>query len=130
VAVGQATTLLPIAYEMKITNWLIRLMSKTNRHSKHYQVPKSNHPWRQYKNRIDDTEDEDVIPAEKLPSLFNFLKDMVENWETYQIPSSDVGDAYVKINSANPAKSAEWIASFIRKTWVKRERGFYIDGLT
>lgn len=96
--------------------------------SKNYQIPKNNHPWRQYKTRF--TPLDDQTPAEKLPNLHQFLKDIVDNWDTYQIPSNDLGEGYVKIKSAQPQKSAEWIASFIRKTWVKQEREYYVEGLT
>jgi len=106
-------------------------MSETNGHSKHYQVPKANHPWRRYKDRtLPFTEESQITPkVEKLPDLKSFLEQIVENWDSYKFPTNDVGDAYVKINKANPKKSAEWLADFLRKTWVKQERGIYIDGI-
>ena len=96
-------------------------MDTPNGQSKHYQVPKATHPWRNYKNRTTPDTEESVKADKELPSLFHFLKDMVDNWETYTIPTSEMEEHYGKIKSQTKVKQAEWITSFIRKTWVRKE---------
>ena len=88
--------------------------------SKHYQVPKDNHPWRRYKNRqVQEATPEELQAARNLPSLYNFLRDIVENWETYQIPQDELTRDYVKLKNVAPDKAAAWLTSFMRRTWGK-----------
>lgn len=89
--------------------------------SKNYQVPKANHPWRRYANKTTPDTAEDLQKDSELPSLFHFLKDIVENWETYTIPTSDLEANYAKIKSQPKAKQAEWLSTFLRKNWVRKE---------
>lgn len=92
-------------------------------HEKNYQVPKANHPWRQYRNRTTPFTEEEELAQKALPSLFHFLKDIVENWETYTITDEDnevIGNGYSKMKSVNPQRQAEWLCNFVRKTWVRK----------
>jgi hypothetical protein len=100
---------------------------KTNGHSKNYQVPKADHPWRRYKNRIAPLTDAEELEQKKLPSLYNFLKDIVENWDTYTIEEEDslvMGNGYAKMKTIAPQRQAEWLVSFVRKTWVRRSNDY------
>ena len=97
---------------------------QTNGHSKNYQVPKASHPWRNYANKKVDPDDD---TPQNLPSLKKFLSDMIENWETYSVPSGDFGDGYAKIKSMPDNKAAEWLVNFVRKTWVGKNPGVYLD---
>lgn len=80
-----------------------------------YQVPKKTHPWRQYKDRKDESE-----AAKPAPSLKAFIFAMAESWDSYTIPSGDLGDGYAKIATMNDAKAAAWLAKFLKKTWITR----------
>jgi hypothetical protein len=94
-----------------------------NGHSKNYQVPKADHPWRRYKNRTTPFTEEEVAEQKALPSLLHFLKDIVDNWDTYTIEEEDnlvMGNNYAKMKNVAPQRQAEWLADFIRKTWVKK----------
>lgn len=97
----------------------------TNGHSKNFQIPKANHPWRNYRVRFDlDGKEEESQP--NLPSLLNFLKQIVEHWETYTVPD-DLGDNYTKLKVMQPKKQAEWLAAFIHKTWMGRDTAYFLD---
>src|SRR5574341_251745 len=95
-----------------------------NGHSKNYQVPKANHPWRRYKNRTTPFTEEEELEIKNLPSLYKFLKDIVDNWETYTIAEEEslvLGNGYAKMKNVTPQRQAEWLVNFVRKTWVRRQ---------
>lgn len=79
--------------------------------------PKENHPWRRYKNKPNHGDLYDAMQS--APSLKGFLKNLVENWETYQIPGEL--DEYMKIKNIGDARTAEWLSSFIRRTWQGKQ---------
>ena len=98
----------------------------TNGHSKNHQIPKTNHPWRNYKVKF--TPDEES-PEESIkpPSFQKFMFEMVECWDTYTIPNGDLGDGYAKLSKMSDAKAAEWLMSFIKRTWVRKATGTFIE---
>jgi hypothetical protein len=104
-------------------------MSETPATNGHYK-PKDNHPWRRYANRITPLTKEEIEAQEKLPSLKIFLTQIVENWETYSIPSGDFEDGISKIKSMGDARAAEWLVSFVRRTWIGNKasgKSFFLD---
>ena len=79
--------------------------------------PKQDHPWRQYKNRTKPSNGE----TSEFPdlSLKEFLVNIVENWETYKIPSNDFEDReYRSLARINQDKQAEWLIGFLKKHWL------------
>jgi len=52
-----------------------------------WQKPKSEHPWRQYKDRIKpDADREDIVP------LKEYLESLIENWDEVEVTSfGDMG---------------------------------------
>lgn len=102
---------------------LIMDTTNGNGQSKNYQVPKANHPWRRYKNRTLPFTEDELLEQKKLPSLQKFLSDIVENWDTYTIEEEDnlvLGNGYAKMKNVAPQRQAEWLANFLRKTWVQK----------
>lgn len=79
--------------------------------------PTDNHPWRRYKNKPE--QGELALAAKNAPSLKNFLKTLVENWETYNIPIDE--EEYTKIKSVSDEKAAVWLSHFLKKTWSKEK---------
>ena len=89
--------------------------------------PKANHPWRQYRNRK--TEEQDNAGEDSLPkiSLQIFLKDIVENWDTYKIPPINLEDReYISLARIKPEKQAEWLIGFVRKHCLIKQKGALI----
>lgn len=94
-----------------------------------HQIPKQNHPWRRYKNRlIEAATEEELADDKKLPSLYHFLKDIVENWDSYAVPANDFSNECVKLKNLAQPRSAAWIVAFLQKTWVKKQEHFEIYG--
>lgn len=87
--------------------------------------PKENHPWRQYRNKkTKDGEEELNIPS---MSLQIFLRNIVDNWETYKIPPTSFEEReYISLKNINPDKQAEWLIGFIKKHWLNATRGVLI----
>jgi len=87
-----------------------------NSRPKTYQVPKPNHPWRQYANKKRGRVQErtDVI------HIREFLGSMVENWDTYEIYiRRDIGGGgFRKVKGLPQRKIATWLASMVKKTYV------------
>jgi len=84
---------------------------------KTYQVPKSNHPWRQYADKMKTQgtrERTDVI------HIREFLGSIVENWDTYEIYiRRDIGGGgFRKVKGLPQRKVATWLASMVKKTYV------------
>lgn len=89
--------------------------------------PKDNHPWRQYRNRKATNQDgEEVSQSPKL-SLHLFLKELVENWDTYKIPPPNLEDRdYIALAKLKPDRQAEWLMGFIKKHWMGGYKGALI----
>lgn len=80
-------------------------------------TPKDSHPWRKYKNK---KIEQGSIAAElnNAPPLKDFLKNMVDNWDTFSIPAEIEGT--VKVKSISDQKTAAWLTAFIKKTWTRK----------
>lgn len=89
------------------------------RKSKTYQVPKADHPWRQYANKKRGRKPErtDVIHIKE------FLEQIVENWDTYEIyiRGDITKGGFRKVRALPQKKVAIWLTSMVKKT--------YVDGL-
>lgn len=87
--------------------------------------PAANHAWRQYRNRPLAVTPEEIEADKKLPSLHRFLKDIVENWDTYTVPANDFSGEYTKLKNMQQARSAQWLISFLQKTWGRKTEAYY-----
>ena len=95
--------------------------------SKFSHSPKENHPWRQYRNKKKANGELEEDTQEQIISLYNFLKDVVDNWDTYKIPPVNFEDRdYISLSRINSDKQAEWLIGFIKKHWLTRYKGAMI----
>jgi hypothetical protein len=94
----------------------------------HY-TPKASHPWRRYKNRFSPLTPEEEAVKKNLPSIKVFLTQIVENWDTYDVSTGDFEDGLGKLRSMGDDKIAEWLVSFVKRTWVGNGAGksFLLD---
>ena len=76
---------------------------------KTYQVPKSNHPWRQYINRKDEE-------THRGKPLKEFITEMAQNWDNLEIITSINGsEERFKIVTLTQSKQAAWLANLLKK---------------
>lgn len=92
----------------------------TRKRPKTYQVPKPDHPWRQYANKRKPgrkPERTDVVHIKE------FLEQIVENWDSYEIYVRGEVSAggFRKVRTLPQKKVAVWLTSIVKKT--------YVDGL-
>lgn len=81
-----------------------------------WQKPKSEHPWRQYKDRIKpDTDREDIIP------LKEYLESLVQNWDRMEITTfGDIGDRTYTLRTASQKKAAAYIVGVLKRNYVQK----------
>ena len=80
-----------------------------------YQVPKADHPWRQYTNRIV----EDGRRKKELgKSVKDFISEMAESWDTVEIVTtaySKFGKFY--LNELPRRNQAAWLAGLLKRNY-------------
>ena len=82
--------------------------------------PKVDHPWRNYRNKKVSS-DSDKLAVPQIP-LKDFLKNIVDNWETYKIPPNNFEDReYISLAKISPDKQVAWLIGFMKKHWLKGE---------
>lgn len=80
-----------------------------------YQVPKSNHPWRQYADKPNEAE---VKPLKKMRPVKDFLGEMVESWEHVEIVTTAFGKyGRFHLTELSSMKQAAWISGLLRKMY-------------
>ena len=88
-----------------------------------YQVPKKDHPWRQYQTWYGEKPEKKVSAKEKkstseVRSVRLFLKDLVGNWErieVYTYAFGRTGRYYLK--ELPPFKAAAWVAGRLKRNY-------------
>lgn len=93
--------------------------------------PKANHPWRNYRVKFNEKnkpieEDKPQFPA---VSIKNFLKELVDNYDDYQVPSPNELNGLVKLSRMREDKVAEWLIDFLKRNWLIQTKGLvgYIE---
>ncbi len=81
-----------------------------------YQVPKADHPWRQYKDKAKHRDDDrkDII------SIHEFLITIVENWDEYKVITKSTTGYSRRIATLPQKDAALWISSMLKKYYVDR----------
>jgi len=83
-----------------------------------FQIPKTNHPWRQYQNRTKDNPDTEVHPTPK-KTIQTFLLEMATSWDRIEIYTTVQGREDRHYLKDLPSyKQAGWIVSLIRKNYL------------
>ena len=80
-----------------------------------YQVPKANHPWRQYANRPR-TEGEEE--KKHLKPVRVFLTEIVESWDDVKIVTSSYNqEGEYKLGELSQTKIAAWLAGVLKRNY-------------
>lgn len=81
-----------------------------------WQKPKSEHPWRQYKDRIKpDVDREDIVP------LKEYLEGLLMNWDKMEITTfGDIGDRTYTLRTASQKKAAAYIVGVLKRNYVQK----------
>lgn len=91
--------------------------------SKTYQVPKKDHPWRQYADRVRDIEGVDITVELELVTVREYLTTLVENWDTMTVTfqSPFEGNTRHKLKTLPQYKIAAWLAGTLKKHYVQNK---------
>lgn len=81
-----------------------------------YQVPKADHPWRQYANRP--RANGEVEEKEHLKPVRVFLTEIVENWEEVKVVTSVYNqEGEYKLMELPQTKIAAWLAGVLKRNY-------------
>lgn len=85
--------------------------------AKTWQKPKDNHPWRQYKSRNVEVEVE--VEARDIITLKEFLQDLIDNWDRYEVTSfGSLGDRTYTLKTLPQKKAAAYIVGIIKRNYI------------
>ncbi len=90
-------------------------------HSKNWQKPKSNHPWRRY--TITPVTVDVIIEKKELISVKEFITQLSNaDWSTYDIrlDGNFEGTPYHTLSLLPQEKQAAWICNMLKKYYVQR----------
>ena len=82
-----------------------------------YQKPKTDHPWRQYKDRAPN-QDAEPPESEKKPVRL-FLSEIVEAWDVVTINTYAYGkEGVFKLTELPQRKIAAWLAGVLKRHYA------------
>ena len=84
-----------------------------------YQKPKADHPWRQYANRkVEKKPGEEEEPKEKIKTIRVFLTEIVEDWDSVTIVTSNWNrTGEFKLGELPQKKIAAWLSNLLRRNY-------------
>lgn len=87
-----------------------------------YQVPRADHPWRQYANKRKLTVDVDIEVTKIIP-VRDFVRDLNNNWDKIEVtlPQEFEGRHRAYLNELTQVKIAAWIAGMLKRYYVSKE---------
>lgn len=78
-----------------------------------YQVPKANHPWRQYKDRVITTEEKRVKQVKIL------ITELAESWDNITVVTTAFGkEGEFKLIELPQSKQAAWLAGILKRNYA------------
>ncbi len=78
-----------------------------------HQIPKANHPWRQYPNKLRGEKKE-----RKSKPLRKFLREVVVSWENVEITTSTYsGEGRYNLTELSDKKVAAWLMGILRRNY-------------
>lgn len=88
-----------------------------------YQVPKANHPWRNWVGPRDQSKTESVLPKEEkksngLKPIQVFLTEITQSWDTVEITTFSYGrEGRYKLSELPQDKIAAWLSGLLRRNY-------------
>lgn len=76
-----------------------------------YQLPKADHPWRQYVKKTE-SEEKHIKPVGIL------VRELGESWSNIEVTTTSGSRRY--ITELNQRQQAVWIIDFIRRNYVRQ----------
>lgn len=84
-----------------------------------YQVPKTNHPWRRYHDRVHDDGDLKVKVEKKIKPLKIVVMEFVESWDTMEVITVVNGrEGRFRISELSQSKQAAWLTSYLKRHYA------------
>ena len=98
-----------------MTSWSKTGVQKEGEHSKTWQKPKEDHPWRQYSSKIKKEEPSDIIP------LKEYLRDLADNFDKIEITTfTELGDRRHTLSTLSQRKAAAYICGVLKRNYVQK----------
>jgi len=83
-----------------------------------YQVPKSDHPWRQYSNReytVEKPEEDKHVKSVKM-----FVREIAESWDTIEVFTYAYGkEGKFTLSELPNSKQAAWLVGVLKRGYEK-----------
>jgi len=80
-----------------------------------YQIPKADHPWRQYPNKARENPEE----KNEVKSLRKFLMEVALSWDKVEITTSSyVGMGRYHLSELSDRKVAAWLMGILRRNYA------------
>lgn len=80
--------------------------------------PKSNHPWRRYKQRDDEVAPQLQVREAPKSKLIPFLKEIIDNIDTYDIGARDAF-ASGRLKYMKDATIALWLIDMLKRNFMQ-----------
>jgi len=77
--------------------------------------PKTDHPWRQYRNKKRE------VRVRAQIGLREFLGLLVENWENYEVYVEEYEIESSSIRGMSDRRVARWLSNFVQKNFIETE---------
>lgn len=90
-----------------------------------YQVPRADHPWRQYTNRKPCLQIEvevEITPIETIIPVREFLNDLLSHWDNYEVSTTMTFEGTNRhyLKGLPQEKQAAWIAGALKRHYVNK----------
>ena len=81
-----------------------------------FQTPKSDHPWRNYKDRAPSKREK--VVEKNIKPVRILVEELVEGWETIEITTFAYGrDGKHLLNELPQTRQASWLASLLKRNY-------------
>lgn len=78
-----------------------------------YQVPKTDHPWRRYKDRFEPKPEKKVSIGVKM-----FVTELSETWDNIEVITTSYGkEGRYLLSELSQDKQAAWLAGLLKKMY-------------
>jgi hypothetical protein len=81
-----------------------------------YQIPKKDHPWRRYKDRVVEIQEVKVRYIKPLKIL---ITEFAESWDSITVVTTALGrEGEFKLSELSQSKQAAWLAGILKRNYA------------
>lgn len=90
-----------------------------------HQTPSSNHPWRRYKDKINEKQTVRKKEIFKGKTVKIFVKEIVDSWDEVEIITVAYGrEGRFTLSELPQEKQANWLIGIIKKLYQSQEQPY------